>query len=52
MKASIIACLAAAVSALPSPQPNSNAVKRQANPEAAAGLTDLDILNLYVKRTA
>ena len=48
MKASsVIACLAAAVSvsALPAPQ-NDHSVKRQANPEAAAGLTDLDILNL------
>lgn len=45
MKASIVACLAVAASALPSGIPSA-AVKRQANPEAAAGLTDLDILNL------
>lgn len=41
MKASVIACLVAAASALPA----GNIMKRQANPEAAAGLTDLDILN-------
>jgi hypothetical protein len=42
MKASVIACLVAAASAFPA----GNIMKRQANPEAAAGLTDLDILNL------
>lgn len=50
---SVMACLAAVASAFPQgPRLNDRAVKmwettrRQANPESAAGLTDLDILNL------
>ncbi|SPN97613.1 related to stress response protein rds1p [Cephalotrichum gorgonifer] len=39
----VLACLAAVASALPSGP--FKTTKRQANPEAAAGLTDLDILN-------
>jgi hypothetical protein len=41
MKASVIACMVAAASAFPA----NGILRRQANPEAAAGLTDLDILN-------